>query len=104
MRSSLPHQQIQPSSSINTEPGPTLARGTRSRFRRMLGAMLNSELGAQLRLAFDDDRDADTFLMRLDRYGPELVASLRAVYGDRTDALLDTLIPVLLHAFHTRPA
>ncbi|THF85914.1 alpha-amylase [Deinococcus sp. KSM4-11] len=66
--------------------------------------MLNSELGAQLRLAFDDDRDADTFLMRLDRYGPELVASLRAVYGDRTDALLDTLIPVLLHAFHTRPA
>lgn len=66
--------------------------------------MLNSELGAKLRLAFDDDRDADTFLLRLDRYGPELVASLRAVYGDQTDGLLDTLIPVLLHAFHTRPA
>lgn len=70
----------------------------------MLWAMLNSELGARLRLAFDDDRDADTFLLRLERYGPDLVDSLRAVYGDRTDALLDTLIPVLLHAFHTRPA
>ncbi|WP_309572095.1 alpha-amylase family protein [Deinococcus sp.] len=66
--------------------------------------MLNSELAARLRLAFDDDRDAETFLLRLDRYGPELVDSLRAVFGDRTDDLLDTLIPVVLHAFHTRPA
>ncbi|PNY80479.1 alpha-amylase family protein [Deinococcus koreensis] len=67
--------------------------------------MLKSELAAQLRLAFDDDRDADTFFLRLDRYGPDLQGSLRAVYGEqRTARLLDDLLPVLLHAFHTRPA
>ncbi|PTA68008.1 alpha-amylase family protein [Deinococcus arcticus] len=57
-----------------------------------------------LRRAFDDDRDAETFLLRLERYGPELIESLAAVYGDQTAALLPELLEVLLHAFHTRPA
>ncbi|MBZ9712571.1 alpha-amylase family protein [Deinococcus multiflagellatus] len=58
-----------------------------------------------LRRAFDDDRDADTFLLRLERYGPELIESLGAVYGEAaTEALLPELLEVLLHAYHTRPA
>ncbi|GAA5511472.1 amylosucrase [Deinococcus carri] len=66
--------------------------------------MLTSELAAQVRTAFDDDRDADTFLLRLQRYGDDLWESLRAVYGDRADALRDRLLEVLLHAHHARPA
>ncbi|WP_216319624.1 alpha-amylase family protein [Deinococcus aestuarii] len=66
--------------------------------------MLKSDLGARLRTAFDDDRDADTFLLRLERYGDDLQGSLRAVYGDRADALFDRLTEVMLHAYHARPA
>lgn len=66
--------------------------------------MLNPDLSARLRTAFDDDRDADTFLLRLDRYGDDLERSLRAVYGDRTPALVERLLEVMLHAFHARPA
>ncbi|MFC4427972.1 alpha-amylase family protein [Deinococcus navajonensis] len=65
--------------------------------------MLPPELATQLRLAFDDDRDAETFLLRLERYGPDLVESLQAVYGAQSPALLDGLIEVMLHAFHNRP-
>ncbi|GGS32815.1 alpha-amylase family protein [Deinococcus knuensis] len=61
-------------------------------------------LAGQLRQAFDDDRDADTFLLRLDRYGPELTASLQAVYGDAAPALMDRLLELMLHAYHARPA
>ncbi|MEW6422832.1 MAG: alpha-amylase family glycosyl hydrolase, partial [Deinococcota bacterium] len=66
--------------------------------------MLTSELAAQLRLAFDDDRDAETFLLRLERYGDDLLAGLRAVYGDQVEALQERLLEVMLHAYHARPA
>lgn len=66
--------------------------------------MLKSDPWARLRTAFDDDRDADTFLLRLERYGPDLQGSLRAVYGDRADELLGRLTEVMLHAYHARPA
>lgn len=64
--------------------------------------MLTPDLAAELRLAFDDDREADTFLLRLERYGPELAAALRAEYGEA--ALPESLLEVLLHAYHARPA
>lgn len=70
----------------------------------MLWHMLKTELATQLRLAFDDDRDAETFLLRLERYTPELVGALEAVYGAKTPALLDGLLEVMLHAYHNRPA
>ena len=55
--------------------------------------MLNSALDARLRPNFDDDRDADTFLLRLERYSPELIGSLEAAYGpERTPALLDEVL------------
>nr|WP_034388293.1 alpha-amylase family protein [Deinococcus sp. YIM 77859] len=66
--------------------------------------MLTSELAAQVRGAFDDDRDAQTFLLRLERYGEDLAESLQAVYGDWGGALQERLVEVLLHAFHARPA
>ncbi|MEF2277768.1 alpha-amylase family protein [Deinococcus sp. YIM 134068] len=66
--------------------------------------MLKSDLGARLRTAFDDDRDAETFLLRLERYGADLQGSLRAVYGEQADALQERLLEVLLHAYHARPA
>ncbi len=66
--------------------------------------MLNSALDARLRPNFDDDRDADTFLLRLERYAPELIGSLEAAYGpERTPALLDEVLEVMLLAFHNRP-
>ena len=65
--------------------------------------MLKSALAQRLRPNFDDDRDADTFLLRLERYGADLVESLENVYGDRTNALLDELFEVMIHAFHARP-
>ncbi|WP_051307452.1 alpha-amylase family glycosyl hydrolase [Deinococcus ficus] len=68
----------------------------------LTGSLLNSELATELRLAFDDDRDAETFLLRLDRHGPELVHHLGAVYGPLAPALLDGLIESLLHATHAR--
>lgn len=73
----------------------------------MLCLVLPPEFTAQfseLRTAFDDDRDADTFLLRLDRYGPELLANLRAAYGAEADALLGELLEVMVHAYHARPA
>lgn len=66
--------------------------------------MLNSELAARLRMAFDDDRDAETFSLRLGRYGADLTDSLRPLYGDQTGTLLGRLLEVMLHAFHARPA
>ncbi|GBF05657.1 alpha amylase [Deinococcus aerius] len=66
--------------------------------------MLKTDLAARLRGAFDDDRDADTFLLRLERYGDDLSQSLHAVYGEATDELLERLLEVMLHAFHARPA
>ncbi|WP_135229297.1 alpha-amylase family protein [Deinococcus fonticola] len=65
--------------------------------------MLKSALAQRLRPNFDDDRDADTFLLRLERYGADLVESLEAVYGDQTNVLLDELFEVMIHAFHARP-
>ena len=73
----------------------------------MLWPVLPPEFTAQfpdLRTAFDDDRDADTFLLRLERYGPELLANLRAVYSAQADALLHELLEVMVHAYHARPA
>ena len=61
----------------------------------MLGVMLKSALAQRLRPNFDDDRDADTFLLRLERYGADLVESLENVYGDQTNALLDELFEVI---------
>jgi len=58
----------------------------------------------RLRGAFDDDRDADTFLLRMERYGPDLHESLRAVYGEAADAFYSRLQDVLLLGFHERPA
>ncbi|GAA5502791.1 amylosucrase [Deinococcus xinjiangensis] len=66
--------------------------------------MLKSDLAARLRPNFDDDRDADTFLLRLERYAADLVESLEAVYGEKTNTLLDGLLEVMIHAFHARPA
>ena len=70
----------------------------------MLKDVLTSELAAQVRDAFDDDRDAETFLLRLERYGEDLWESLRAVYGDQVRALPGRLLEVMLHAYHARPA
>lgn len=64
--------------------------------------MLESELGQQLRMAFEDDREADTFLLRLERYSPMLFDHLAALYGEQTEALLDHLLEILVHAFHQR--
>jgi len=47
---------------------------------------------------------ADTFRLRWERYGPELVESLTAVYGDRAPALVDRLIDHLLEASAVRSA
>lgn len=66
--------------------------------------LLTPEQAERLRLAFDDDRDAQTFFLRLERYGPELLESLRAVYLERADGLLQRLLEIMLHAYHTRPA
>lgn len=66
--------------------------------------LLTPEQAERLRLAFDDDRDAQTFFLRLERYGPELLDSLRAVYLERADGLLERLLEIMLHAYHTRPA
>ncbi|QFP78373.1 alpha-amylase family protein [Deinococcus sp. AJ005] len=69
----------------------------------MPSSLLTTEQAQRLRLAFDDDRDAETFFLRLDRYGPELLDSLRAVYLERADGLLERLLEIMLHAYHTRP-
>ncbi len=66
--------------------------------------LLTPQLAKRLRLAFDDDRDAETFFLRLERYGPELLHSLRAVYLERADGLLERLLEIMLQAYHTRPA
>lgn len=66
--------------------------------------LLSPKQAERLRLAFDDDRDAETFFLRLERYGPELLDSLRAVYLERADGLLERLLEIMLHAYHTRPA
>ncbi|WP_075830532.1 alpha-amylase family protein [Deinococcus marmoris] len=70
----------------------------------MHSSLLTSEQAQRLRLAFDDDRDAETFFLRLERYGPELLDSLRAVYLERADGLMERLLEIMLHAYHTRPA
>ncbi|WP_237427105.1 alpha-amylase family protein [Deinococcus xianganensis] len=67
-------------------------------------ALSRTLMTGALRAAFDDDRDADTFALRLDRYGPELLASLQAAYGEQAEPLLAQLLEVMLHAYHTRPA
>ncbi|SMB94335.1 amylosucrase [Deinococcus hopiensis KR-140] len=54
-------------------------------------------------MAFDDDRDAETFLLRLKRYGADLQDSLRPLYGEETGTLLGQLLEVMLRAFHARP-
>ena len=59
---------------------------------------------ARLRLAFDDDRDAETFLLRLDRYGPELLESLGAVYAEAAPELYERLTDALVLGAHERPA
>ncbi|WP_425146860.1 alpha-amylase family protein [Deinococcus sp.] len=59
---------------------------------------------ARLRAAFDDDRDADTFLLRLKRYGPELQESLETVYGAQAAPLYQRLTDALLLGYHERPA
>lgn len=66
--------------------------------------MLSPDLAARLRAALPDDRDAETFRLRLERYGPDLAESLRAVYGEEAGALGERLAGVLLHAFQARPA
>ncbi|GGO23974.1 alpha-amylase family protein [Deinococcus humi] len=66
--------------------------------------LLTPKLAERLRLAFDDDRDAETFFLRLERYGPELLDSLREVYLERADGLLERLLEIMLQAYHTRPA
>jgi amylosucrase len=58
----------------------------------------------RLRTSFDDDRDADTFLLRLERYGFDLQESLRAVYGEAAEELYLRLQDALLLGYHERPA
>ncbi len=58
----------------------------------------------RLRSAFDDDRDADTFLLRLDRYGPDLQECLEQVYGESAGELYRRLQDILLFGYHERPA
>lgn len=65
--------------------------------------MLESELAQHLRMAFDDDREADTFLLRLERYSPLLFDHLTNLYQQHTSTLLDQLLAVMVHAFHQRP-
>ena len=64
----------------------------------------DSSQTARLRLAFDDDRDADTFLLRLARYGPELLESLETVYGEAAGELYERLTDALVLGTHERPA
>ncbi|MBB5235249.1 alpha-amylase family glycosyl hydrolase [Deinococcus budaensis] len=66
--------------------------------------MLSPDLAARLQAASLDDRDAETFRLRLERYGPDLAESLRAVYGEQAGEVLDRLTEVLLHASQARPA
>ncbi len=66
-------------------------------------SQLTAAQSARLRLAFDDDRDADTFLARLDRYGPELLESLQAVYGEAAGELYQRLTDALVLGTHERP-
>ncbi|WP_104990146.1 alpha-amylase family protein [Deinococcus sp. NW-56] len=54
--------------------------------------------------AFPDERDADTFALRLERYGDDLLASLRVVYGDDLGDLPARLLEVLVRGFQDRPA
>lgn len=46
---------------------------------------------------------ARTFQVRWDRYSPDLIASLRRVYGERADALVDHLLDLMLDACAERP-
>nr|WP_246363363.1 alpha-amylase family protein [Deinococcus budaensis] len=65
---------------------------------------MSPDLAARLQAASLDDRDAETFRLRLERYGPDLAESLRAVYGEQAGEVLDRLTEVLLHASQARPA
>ncbi|MGI8748731.1 MAG: alpha-amylase family glycosyl hydrolase, partial [Deinococcus sp.] len=58
---------------------------------------------ARLRAAFDDDRDAQTFLLRLERYEEELRASLAELYPGHQE-LMERLTDALLLGYHERPA
>jgi amylosucrase len=65
---------------------------------------LEQERVERLRLAFDDDQSANTFLLRLERYGPELRESLSAVYGEAGSEVYERLSEALVLGFHERPA
>ncbi|KEF35021.1 alpha-amylase [Deinococcus sp. RL] len=54
--------------------------------------------------ALPDERDAQTFELRLERYGPDLLESLRAVYGNDLGDLPARLLEVLARNFRERPA
>ncbi|ADV68358.1 amylosucrase [Deinococcus maricopensis] len=65
--------------------------------------MLTPDFREELRLAFDDDRDADAFLLRLDRYWPDLTAALGTVYPDALADLERTLATRMVMSYHERP-
>jgi len=53
--------------------------------------------------AFEDRDDADTFRLRIERYGADIRESLGAVYGGRAEALYERVLGIMGAGFAARP-
>lgn len=47
--------------------------------------------------------DSDTFRLRVERWGPEVLENLRTVYGEGTESLLERCAAILAEGFAARP-
>jgi len=53
--------------------------------------------------AFEDRDDADTFRLRVERYGADLRESLGAVYGGQAESLYERVLGIMGAGFAARP-
>ncbi|MDX5318912.1 MAG: alpha-amylase family protein, partial [Actinomycetes bacterium] len=52
---------------------------------------------------FEDPGDTDTFRLRVERYGTDLIDGLRRVYGDRAEELYQRVLGIMGAGFASRP-
>ncbi|MGM0385996.1 MAG: alpha-amylase family protein [Actinomycetota bacterium] len=52
---------------------------------------------------FEDPAETDTFRLRVECYGPDLLGGLRAVYGDGAEALYERVLGIMGAGFASRP-
>ncbi|NCD17563.1 MAG: alpha-amylase, partial [Actinobacteria bacterium] len=52
---------------------------------------------------FEDPADTDTFRLRVERYGPDLLDGLRRVYGERATELHERVLGIMGAGFAARP-